>query len=256
MRRARSQCRIGGPRAHQVRNPADTAPPWRTRGRCRWWRCARRQLRAGWPVFQPADAVGHDAPVHVARRVNHAVGEQAGITGIELPVAPELAPWGYAERRLAFARPDLGRRRFHVVARHLQKARQFASLSRSAAYQPAILPHCDGGGTSRRNLQRQGMGSLRDDAVIQHGRPAQVYGAQERVGAISTWSKLSGQAQSWGFRTHIAMFTRSEMAGWRFRRVIAHHRRCRGPVPKDACPAAPADRAQPPRAALLRCGEP
>ena len=117
----------------------DTAPPWCTPGRCRWWRCARRQLRAGWPVFQAADAVGHDAPVHVARRVIYAVGEQAGITGIESPVAPELAPWGYAERRLAFARPDLGRRRFHVVARHLQKARQFASLSRSAAYQPAIL---------------------------------------------------------------------------------------------------------------------
>ncbi len=117
-------------------------------------------------------------------------------------------------------------------------------------------PHCDGGGTSRRNLQRQGMGSLHNDAVMQHGRPAQVYGAQERVGAISTWSKLSGQAQSWGFRTHTAMFTRSEMAGWRFLRVIAHHRRCQGPVPKGACPAAPADRAQPPRAALLRCGEP
>ena len=68
----------------------------------------------------------HEAQVHLARRAIYAVGEQAATTGIELPVAPELAPWGYAERRLAFARPDLGHRRFHVVARHLQQARQFA----------------------------------------------------------------------------------------------------------------------------------
>ncbi len=160
---------------------------------------------------------------------------------------------------------QLGRRRFHVVARHLQKARQFAfplawrrvpagnpdpvqageedlihidlfggpqwvvdylGLQRNLRgfcqnfpqnrsmssgirtlgtyWSAATLgiappgPHCDGGGTSRRNLQRQGMGSLHNYAVIQHGRPAQVYGAQERVEAISTWSKLSGQASILG----------------------------------------------------------
>ena len=167
----------------------------------------------------------HEAQVHLARRAIYAVGEQAGITGIELPVAPELAPWGYAERRLAFARPDLGHRRFHVVAGTCKRPGSLPSLSRGAAYQPAIL-------TRSRLVQKTSYtwicsvdrnetwttsGSRGFLAVsarpspqnkIQHGRPAQVYGAQERVGAISTWSKLSGQSSILGISyTHSQVYS-------------------------------------------------
>ena len=86
------------------------------------------------------------------------------------------------------------------------------------------------------------------------GDPRRSTARKNEWGQSQLGPNFQGSPQSWGFRTHTAMFTRSEMAGWRFLRVIAHHRRYQGPVPKGACPAAPADRAQPPRAALLPAG--
>ena len=64
--------------------------------------------------------------------MDYAIGKQPRVSGVELPVAPQLPPWGNAESRIPLPSPILGDGRLHLITWNLEQPGQSGTALRNS----------------------------------------------------------------------------------------------------------------------------